>query len=271
MEQSRRRVLDRVTRRRLIQGSAALASGASTLAAGEPFTASAVRRAAQDLAKQPFREPCTKLPGAVASMIYDQYRGIRFKPDRALWRGQDLPFQISFLGTIRMSGVPASAANEAVSTANLVRFGGRITRPAYRQSLLAVSGTPDILMVSLAVARHLANAAVQLDIGLPDVSDVVLLRGYGLGGSGRQTSSTMAPSKKAYKRLLRNRNRLDEIWLHCVRRHLTIAAVDARQIVGIFHRREQLNLRTGHRFTFLDRRAIQFCRSGLGVSGGGVT
>jgi glucans biosynthesis protein len=88
--------LDRITRRRLIQGSAALASSATTLAASEPFIGSTVRRAAQDLAKQPFREPDTKLPGAAASMTYDQYRGIRFKQDRALWRGQDLPFQISF-------------------------------------------------------------------------------------------------------------------------------------------------------------------------------
>ena len=29
-------------------------------------------------------------------MTYEQYRGIRFKQDRALWRGQDLPFQVGF-------------------------------------------------------------------------------------------------------------------------------------------------------------------------------
>ncbi len=53
-----------------------------------------------------------------------------------------------------MSGVFASAANEAVSTSNLVRSGARIARPAYRQSLLAVSGTPDILMVSSSSASR---------------------------------------------------------------------------------------------------------------------
>jgi len=79
--------LDRITRRRLMQGSAVLASGATTLAASEPFMGSTVRRAAQDLAKQPFREPDTKLPGAAASMTYDQYRGIRFRPrfERLAW------------------------------------------------------------------------------------------------------------------------------------------------------------------------------------------
>ncbi len=83
-----------ITRRRVMGGSAALAAGA-VLPTGTP-TGSAVRRAAQDLAKQPYREPDTALPAAAGSMSYEQYRGIRFKPERALWRGQDLPFQVQF-------------------------------------------------------------------------------------------------------------------------------------------------------------------------------
>ncbi len=78
----------------MIQGGAALATGVPLPAAS--FMNSTVRRAAQDLAKQPFREPDTTLPGAAASMTYEQYRGIRFKQERALWRGQDLPFQVGF-------------------------------------------------------------------------------------------------------------------------------------------------------------------------------
>jgi len=87
--------VDEVTRRRVIQGSAGLAA-AAVLPAAVPFTGSTVRRAAQDLAKRPFREPGTTLPGAASSMSYEQYRGIRFKQERALWRGQDLPFQVGF-------------------------------------------------------------------------------------------------------------------------------------------------------------------------------
>jgi len=86
--------LEEITRRRAMQGGAALAAGAVLPAV--PFTGSTVRRAAQDLAKQPFREPETALPGAAGAMSYEQYRGIRFKPERALWRGQDLPFQVQF-------------------------------------------------------------------------------------------------------------------------------------------------------------------------------
>src|SRR3954462_3429315 len=50
--------------------------------------------------------------------------------------------------TCTISAASASAADEAVSTTGLARFGARVTRPAYRRSPLAVAGTPDILMLS---------------------------------------------------------------------------------------------------------------------------
>ena len=62
-----------------------------------PFTGSTVRRAAQDLAKQPFREPDATLPGGAARpMGYERDRGIRFKPQRGLSRGQDLALRVQF-------------------------------------------------------------------------------------------------------------------------------------------------------------------------------
>ncbi len=85
-----------ITRRQAIQGAAVVAAAAARPAAAEPFLAATVRTAARALAKQPYREPAAKLPGAAGSMTYDQYRGIRFKQERALWRGQDLPFQVGF-------------------------------------------------------------------------------------------------------------------------------------------------------------------------------
>src|SRR3954463_6464361 len=50
--------------------------------------------------------------------------------------------------TCTISAASASAADEAVSTTGLVRFGARVTRPAYRRSPFPVAGTPDILMLS---------------------------------------------------------------------------------------------------------------------------
>src|SRR3954453_18363507 len=50
--------------------------------------------------------------------------------------------------TCAISAASASAADEAVSKTDLVRFGARVTRPAYRRSPFPVAGTPDILMLS---------------------------------------------------------------------------------------------------------------------------
>jgi len=74
----------------------ARAAEAAPVPAPGPFDGSSVRRLAQELAKQSFKPPESKLPGAIDSLTYDQYRGIRFRKDRALWSGQSLPFQVEF-------------------------------------------------------------------------------------------------------------------------------------------------------------------------------
>jgi glucans biosynthesis protein len=92
-------------RRRFIAGSAAaLIAGAgwSTTSAAEqppaeqPFDAQAVRRMAQELARQAYKAPDTALPGGFKDLDYDAYRSIRFLPERALWRGENVPFQVQF-------------------------------------------------------------------------------------------------------------------------------------------------------------------------------
>ncbi|MCZ7658111.1 MAG: glucan biosynthesis protein G [Xanthobacteraceae bacterium] len=77
--------------------AAALArGGARAQPAGEwmPFAAPSVREMARELASKPFRAPNWELPQAFRELGYDAYRGIRFVPDRALWRGDNLPFQV---------------------------------------------------------------------------------------------------------------------------------------------------------------------------------
>lgn len=68
----------------------------ATAPAPGPFEGSTVRRLAQALSKQPFKAPSTDLPAAIKSLSYDQYRGIRFRKERALWRDQKLPFEVQF-------------------------------------------------------------------------------------------------------------------------------------------------------------------------------
>ena len=45
---------------------------------------------------RPTRRPSEKLPDNLNNIDYDRYRAIRFLPERALWRGEKLPFQAQF-------------------------------------------------------------------------------------------------------------------------------------------------------------------------------
>ena len=60
-----------------------------------PFDRSLVRQLARDLASKAFKAPDDKLPDNLKDLDYDRYRAIRFLPDRALWRGEKLPFEAS--------------------------------------------------------------------------------------------------------------------------------------------------------------------------------
>lgn len=72
---------------------AALASPAPARAFG--FYDVAAR--AQLLAQKPYQAPASTVPADLARLSYDQYRDIRFKPERALWRGTEgSKFQLMF-------------------------------------------------------------------------------------------------------------------------------------------------------------------------------
>ncbi len=60
------------------------------------FGPSYVRDLARSLAEKAFEPPDEKLPDPLQKLTYDQYRSIRFLPEHALWRGENLPFQIQF-------------------------------------------------------------------------------------------------------------------------------------------------------------------------------
>ncbi len=76
--------------------AAAPAADPPAAAAPGPFDGGTVRRLAQAMSRQPYRAPDTALPPALEHLTYDQYRGIRFRAEHALWRGQDLGFQAQF-------------------------------------------------------------------------------------------------------------------------------------------------------------------------------
>ena len=74
------------------------APGLLSAAQAQPalFDRSIVRQIARDLASRSYTAPSEKLPEDLANIDYDHYRAIRFLPERALWRGERLPFEVQF-------------------------------------------------------------------------------------------------------------------------------------------------------------------------------
>jgi periplasmic glucans biosynthesis protein len=82
-------------RMRLLLALSIVLSTVHTGAAGA-FSFDDVAERAQLQARQPYRSSGRKAPAQLQALSYDQYRDIRFRPDRALWRADELPFEVMF-------------------------------------------------------------------------------------------------------------------------------------------------------------------------------
>jgi len=63
---------------------------------GHAFDAGTVKRLARERAGKPWQAARDTLSGALAKIDYDAYRTIRYRPDRALWAAERLPFGVQF-------------------------------------------------------------------------------------------------------------------------------------------------------------------------------
>jgi periplasmic glucans biosynthesis protein len=98
-----------------------------------PFNASVVRQIARDAATKPFKAPDNKLPDNLQNLDYDHYRAIRFLPERALWHGEKLPFEVQFFHR----GFFYSNRVDLYEVA-----GGQATRIAYQPENFSFGDTP---------------------------------------------------------------------------------------------------------------------------------
>jgi glucans biosynthesis protein len=79
----------------ILPAMVALAAAALPMQA-RAFDFSEVAARAQQLAGKNYQEPKANLPKELQELNYDQYRDIRFKPDRSLWHDKKLPFELQF-------------------------------------------------------------------------------------------------------------------------------------------------------------------------------
>lgn len=68
----------------------------ATRGAARSATARYVRKLARQIARRTYRAPKGNAVGALAGLGYDGYRDIRFRPEKALWRNDDLGFEVQF-------------------------------------------------------------------------------------------------------------------------------------------------------------------------------
>ena len=158
-----------MNRRRFLQAAAALPLASSTAsglawparAAPAAFDPSIVRQIARDVAGKPFKAPDTKLPDSLKNLDYDHYRAIRFLPERALWRGEKLPFEVQFFHR----GFYYAPRVDIYEVAN-----GQATRIAYRSDYFSFGSTAP---PSPEVDLGFAGFRIHAPINRPDYYDEV--------------------------------------------------------------------------------------------------
>lgn len=64
--------------------------------AASAFDFNDVAARAEQLAAAPYKKPSDTLPKSMEGLSYDQYRDIRYRPDKFLWRSANLPFEVAF-------------------------------------------------------------------------------------------------------------------------------------------------------------------------------
>lgn len=98
---------------------------------GMAFGQTTLKAEAKRLADQPFSKPTMDaLPAPFNKLSYDQYRDIRFRPEKAIWKGEHLGFQVQPFAMGWLYDVPVDLwivengkATRLVADSNLFSFG----------------------------------------------------------------------------------------------------------------------------------------------------
>jgi periplasmic glucans biosynthesis protein len=166
-----------------------------------------VREKARALAAQAYRPPDAALPEPLEKLSYDQYRDIRFRPDRALWREERLPFHVQlfhqgflFRTPVTVHLVEGGKARELRFSPELFDYGplvrGRgveqsggfagfrvhapLNRPDYYDELLVFLGASYFRALGQGSVYGLSARALALDTALPSGEEFPSFREFWL-------------------------------------------------------------------------------------------
>ena len=106
------------------------------------FSFDDVAQRARKLASTSFKAPATKLPAELENLSYDQFRDIRFKPARMMWRTSRLPFELAFFHQglffkqpVKINELTAEGVNEIAFDPNLFDYGANKIDPRRTRGL----------------------------------------------------------------------------------------------------------------------------------------
>ncbi len=77
-----------------LSASEASAEGETPSPQGTAFNSNLVKAEAKRRADQPFVKPAMELPQPFNKLSYDQYRDIRFRSEKAIWKGEHIDFEM---------------------------------------------------------------------------------------------------------------------------------------------------------------------------------
>lgn len=185
----------------------ALVADAAPRAAPGAFSTETVREKARQLAQRPYQAPATLPEGVFSGLTYDQYRDIRYRPDRALWREGGLPFQAQFFhpglfypAPLPMHEVQGGRATPVRFSPELFTYGplvkqpksapvggfaglrlsGPLNRPDYFDEIAVFLGASYFRALGKGSVYGLSARGLAIDTALPEGEEFPLFREFWL-------------------------------------------------------------------------------------------
>jgi periplasmic glucans biosynthesis protein len=149
---------------------------------------------AKKLSEAPFQEPKGEVPDALRKISYDEWRDIRFRPERALWRQRGLPFEVQFFHPglfydriVRIHSVDADGVHPVAFSPEIFDYGKNtfsanvlenlgyagfrlhypVNRPEYKDEIAVFLGATYFRAVGKGQVFGLSARGLAVDVGLP--------------------------------------------------------------------------------------------------------
>jgi glucans biosynthesis protein len=176
-------------------GSSECFAQTETISAKNVFSFQSVMQEAKALSEKPYKSPKGEVPETLLVDNYDQWRNIRFKPERSLWRKEGLPFTLQFFHpglyydrTVRLYTIsPKGEVNPILFSKDLFTYpskkletlvpdnlgfaGFRIhypmNKPDYQDELAVFVGASYFRAVGQNMNYGLSARGLAIDTGLP--------------------------------------------------------------------------------------------------------